>query len=194
MSRGPSVWPVVVFVMTTNYAPDGLWPDGIQRERFLPTIALIKEWLDVIEVDAGIDYRLRALQHPPSKPILPASMSYRLAERFEVTSGPFEGLHGEVALTRKSKSGSARARVFVDERMFDTIDLPGIALPIEMALAWPGKIRARLGYDGVEVDDTFQRAVLYALRVAAIAIGEKLGLEENDDRYAASTPRNIRPS
>ncbi len=42
----------VVFVMTTNYAPDGLWPNGLQRERFLPTIALLKEWLDVVEVDA----------------------------------------------------------------------------------------------------------------------------------------------
>jgi len=52
----------VVFVMTTNYAPDALWPDGLQRERFLPTIALIKEWLDIVEVDAGIDYRLRALE------------------------------------------------------------------------------------------------------------------------------------
>jgi len=51
----------VVFVMTSNYAPDALWPNGLQRERFLPTIALLKRWLEVVEVDAGIDYRLRAL-------------------------------------------------------------------------------------------------------------------------------------
>src|SRR4029453_8737257 len=52
----------VVFVMTSNYPPDGLWPDGLQRERFLPAIELIKQWLDVVEVDAGIDYRLRTLE------------------------------------------------------------------------------------------------------------------------------------
>ena len=52
----------VVFVMTTNYAPGGLWPNGLQRERFLPTIALLQEWLDVVAVDAGVDYRLRALE------------------------------------------------------------------------------------------------------------------------------------
>jgi hypothetical protein len=43
----------VVFVMTTNYSPDVLWPNGLQRERFLPTIALLKQWLDVVEVAAG---------------------------------------------------------------------------------------------------------------------------------------------
>ena len=51
----------VVFVMTSNYPPEGLWPNGLQRERFLPTIALIERWLDVVEVDAGVDYRLRTL-------------------------------------------------------------------------------------------------------------------------------------
>jgi cell division protein ZapE len=56
----------VVFVMTTNYPPDGLWPDGLQRDRFLPTIALIKQSLDVVEVDAGIDYRLRTLEQVQS--------------------------------------------------------------------------------------------------------------------------------
>jgi cell division protein ZapE len=53
----------VVFVMTSNYRPDDLYPDGLQRQSLLPTIALIKQWLDVVEIDGGIDYRLRALEH-----------------------------------------------------------------------------------------------------------------------------------
>lgn len=51
----------IVFVMTSNFRPDRLWPDGIQRDRFLPAIALIERELDVMEVDGGIDYRLRTL-------------------------------------------------------------------------------------------------------------------------------------
>jgi cell division protein ZapE len=47
----------VAFVMTSNYHPDRLYPNGLQRERFLPAIALLKERLDVIEVDNGTDYR-----------------------------------------------------------------------------------------------------------------------------------------
>ena len=52
----------VVFCITSNYPPDGLYPNGLQRELFLPTIALLRRQLDVIEIDAGIDYRLRALE------------------------------------------------------------------------------------------------------------------------------------
>ena len=47
----------VEFVMTSNYHPDRLYADGLQRERFLPAIELIKSRLDVIEVDNGTDYR-----------------------------------------------------------------------------------------------------------------------------------------
>jgi cell division protein ZapE len=39
-----------------------LYPNGLQRDRLLPTIALLNDKLDVIKIDAGIDYRLRALQ------------------------------------------------------------------------------------------------------------------------------------
>lgn len=52
----------VIFVMTSNYPPDDLYPSGLQRENFLPTIALIKSNVDVLQIDAGIDYRLRTLQ------------------------------------------------------------------------------------------------------------------------------------
>ncbi|HYN13538.1 MAG TPA: cell division protein ZapE [Burkholderiales bacterium] len=47
----------VQFVMTSNYPPDGLYPSGLQRERFLPAIELIKSRLDVVGVDNGTDYR-----------------------------------------------------------------------------------------------------------------------------------------
>ena len=52
----------VVFCITSNYPPGGLYPNGLQRELFLPTIDLLQQNLDVIEIDAGIDYRLRALE------------------------------------------------------------------------------------------------------------------------------------
>ena len=47
----------VQFVMTSNYAPDELYPHGLQRERFLPAIELLKRRLDVVAVDNGTDYR-----------------------------------------------------------------------------------------------------------------------------------------
>lgn len=53
----------VVLVMTSNYAPDRLYPDGLQRVNFLPTIALLQQWLTVVNVDGGNDYRLRNLTH-----------------------------------------------------------------------------------------------------------------------------------
>jgi cell division protein ZapE len=47
----------VEFVMTSNYHPDQLYSAGLQRERFLPAIELIKNRLDVVGVDSGTDYR-----------------------------------------------------------------------------------------------------------------------------------------
>ncbi|PXX47298.1 cell division protein ZapE [Undibacterium pigrum] len=52
----------VSFVMTSNYQPDTLYPDGLHRDRMLPTIALLKEKLDILNVDSGNDYRKRALE------------------------------------------------------------------------------------------------------------------------------------
>lgn len=52
----------ISFVITSNYIPDALYPDGLHRDRILPAIALIKEKLDVLNVDVGLDYRKRVLQ------------------------------------------------------------------------------------------------------------------------------------
>jgi len=52
----------VVLATTSNYHPDGLYPDGLQRSQFLPAIKLIKLNLEVVDVDGGTDYRLRELE------------------------------------------------------------------------------------------------------------------------------------
>ena len=52
----------VGFVITSNYPPDGLYPDGLHRDRVLPAIELLTERLDVLHVDGGADYRLRVLE------------------------------------------------------------------------------------------------------------------------------------
>lgn len=51
----------ITLVATSNIPPDDLYRNGLQRARFLPAIALINEYCDVMNVDAGIDYRLRTL-------------------------------------------------------------------------------------------------------------------------------------
>ena len=51
----------VTFVMTSNYQPNALYPNGLHRDRMLPAIDLIQQHLDVLNVDAGTDYRRQTL-------------------------------------------------------------------------------------------------------------------------------------
>ena len=74
----------VSIVTTSNFHPDGLYPNGLHRDRILPAIALLKEKLEVINVDDGTDYRQRTLEqvqlyHTP----LDAGADAALDEAFE---------------------------------------------------------------------------------------------------------------
>ncbi len=69
----------VGFVTTSNFKPDGLYPDGLHRDRILPAIALLNERMEVVNVDNGTDYRSRTLEnaklyHCPLGPEADAAM------------------------------------------------------------------------------------------------------------------------
>jgi cell division protein ZapE len=52
----------VSLVATSNIVPESLYLNGLQRARFLPAIALLEEHTEIVNVDGGVDYRLRVLE------------------------------------------------------------------------------------------------------------------------------------
>jgi cell division protein ZapE len=85
----------VTLVATSNIIPSRLYENGLQRQRFLPAIALVEKYTRVVNVDAGIDYRLRTLEqaelyHYP----LDAQADESLRDSFERLA-PEPGQHWE---------------------------------------------------------------------------------------------------
>ena len=79
----------VGFVTTSNFEPDGLYPNGLHRDRILPAIALLKERMEVINVDNGTDYRSRTLEqvqlyHTPLGALADAEMERTFDQLAEV--------------------------------------------------------------------------------------------------------------
>ncbi len=52
----------VTLIATSNIPPDELYKNGLQRARFVPAIELIKNHMEVMHLDGGVDYRLRYLE------------------------------------------------------------------------------------------------------------------------------------
>ncbi len=105
----------VVIVATSNRAPDDLYKDGLQRERFLPFIDLITHKLDVLELDSARDYRLdrkRGIRvyHSPLGPAAEQALDEAFAR---LTDGAATGadsfvVHGRVVPVRAAARGVAR--------------------------------------------------------------------------------------
>jgi len=81
----------VQMVATSNFHPDDLYPDGLHRDRILPAIELIKQKMDVIEIDGGVDYRNLAL-HELDLYITPLGpqAQIRMEQAFERMAGSSE--------------------------------------------------------------------------------------------------------
>jgi cell division protein ZapE len=84
----------VTLAATSNIEPGQLYRDGLQRQRFMPTIELLRKHTEVLHVDGPIDYRLRVLERADvyQTPIGPAAEAH-LTEYFDAIA-PDEGDHG----------------------------------------------------------------------------------------------------
>jgi cell division protein ZapE len=125
----------VVVVATSNSAPDDLYKDGLQRERFRPFIELLKERLDVLELDGVVDYRRKRISgmivyHWP----LGAAADAALAEAFGRLTDGVDGaptslvVQGRRLPVPRAAKGVARFR-FADlcERPLGAADYIAIA-------------------------------------------------------------------
>jgi len=95
----------VTLVATSNIEPAGLYKDGLQRARFLPAIALLERHTKVLNVDGGIDYRLRTLKqsklfYTPHDPETETS----LAESFDRLCPDAEHIQGPIDIEVEGRS------------------------------------------------------------------------------------------
>ena len=98
----------VVLVATSNIEPQGLYRNGLQRERFLPAIALLNSHTQVVKVSPGSDYRLRSLEQATlyycpdgaqARQAMQASMVELVANPEHLQSGQRIGVLGRVLQT-----------------------------------------------------------------------------------------------
>ena len=102
----------VALVFTSNVKPKDLYKGGLQRDRFIPTIALLEKQCEVVPVDGGTDYRLRQLTAAPI--YLPSDKpetSGKLLELFDdlsdedvETGGDVTVNHRKIKVVRESEN------------------------------------------------------------------------------------------
>ncbi|WP_133408322.1 cell division protein ZapE [Parashewanella tropica] len=100
----------VVLVATSNIIPDDLYKNGLQRARFLPAIAELNANCQVLNVDSGIDYRLRTLEqaeiyHYPLDEQAETNLAQYFAslkQNSEVSTAPIEIEAREIAIRQQA--------------------------------------------------------------------------------------------
>jgi cell division protein ZapE len=105
----------VVVVATSNVAPDDLYRDGLNRALFLPFIALLREHMDVIQLDARTDFRLEKLAgtpvwYTPADPAASAALDAawrRLAGNHPARPVTLT-VHGRTVQVPRAAAGAAR--------------------------------------------------------------------------------------
>ncbi len=138
------------FVMTSNYEPSTLYPDGLHRDRILPAIKLIYERMDVLNVDTGTDYRRRTLE----------AVRVYLSPITESTDAELRGI-----FERLSDTAAQKPVLTVEHRELHAIALAGSIVWFDFATLCAGP---RSQNDYLELANRFQTVIVSGVpRMAA---------------------------
>lgn len=156
------------------WANEIVWLRGRVAERVLGRFRVEDAGSIVAKAKQGEQRRKALYAHAPGEPTVPPAQAHLARAAFEVKEGPVAGLRGEIAILAVDPAAPAPAsiRVLYDGRVLDTLALDRAAapLPFEAALAWDGRLRPQLTYEGVEQDDALRAAVGHALRLALLTV------------------------
>ena len=145
----------VSFVMTSNYDPDLLYPDGLHRDRLLPTIQLLKDNMDIMNIDAGIDYRKRAL------------------EQVEIYHTPLNAATDEAlrqAFASVAETADEEPRVHIEAREIRALRRAGTAIWFDFATLCGGP---RSQNDYLEIASRFKTVVLSGIPQMSVAMSSE---------------------
>jgi cell division protein ZapE len=190
----------LVVVATSNTAPDDLYKDGLQRERFLPFIALLKEKLDILQLDGSLDYRrirIRdlALYHTPLGAAATRSLEEafaRLTDDAQPVPATFSVQGRELTLSRTAKGVALLTFEELCRKPLGSADYLAIAANFSVVLLDGVPVMSRDEYNAARRFMTFIDA-LYERRVHLILAAEDIpdrlfaaGFGAEDFRRAAS--------
>lgn len=192
----------VVLVATSNFAPDELYRHGLQRNQFLPAIDLIKQYLEVVNVDGGTDYRLRELEragiyHVEADADARLEQAFIGVARHETADSDSLEIEGRMIRVRREARGVAwfdfhelcdgpRAKADYIElaRRYHTVLLSGVP---RFAAGDADKLRRFVWL----IDEFYDRRVKLIIAAAARA-SELIEAAESGDRFQASLNASLK--
>jgi cell division protein ZapE len=136
----------VTLVATSNCQPEQLYRNGLQRERFLPTISLINQYCQIISIDGDIDHRL-------------------INTRKEFYQNYyFTRQHGEQALAKrfqklcnKSAARSSDSKIIINSRVIDCLAKTNKHIWFDFYVLCSGP-RSQLDY--IQIADQFKTVLI----------------------------------
>ncbi|EPE3191759.1 cell division protein ZapE [Cronobacter sakazakii] len=140
----------ITLVATSNIPPDELYRNGLQRTRFLPAIEAIKSHCDVMNVDAGIDYRLRTL----------TQAHLWLSPRSEETARQMDKLWQ--ALAGAPRNAAAAPSLEINHRPLPTLGVENQTLAASFATLC---VDARSQHDYIALSRQFHTVLLFDVPV-----------------------------
>ena len=192
----------ITLVTTSNFPPRELYRHGLQRNQFLPAIDLVEQHLEVVEVDAGTDYRLRELEragvyHTDS------DADARLRQAFDAMVGHEPGDGGELEIegrmirVRREAAGVAwfdfhalcdgprgKADYIELARRYHTVLLAGVP---QFTAADADRLRRFVWL----IDEFYDRRVKLVV-AAAVPLAELVAETDSHDRFQAGLNASLK--